>query len=254
MICLISPAKTLDFETAVSIKGESIPFFGKKSQELMEKLKEYSPNELQNLLKVNPKIAYITHDRFAQWQWPSPKELSKQALLAFKGEVFRGIDAYSLSQEDMDFAQKHLAILSGLYGILRPLDHIMPYRIEMGTKWKTHAFKNLYDFWGDDIHDSLQQLLQEQKASALINLASKEYFKVVKASRLSIPIITPIFKEFRDGELKSITIYAKKARGLMCRYIIQNKIEAPEKLKFFDSEGYYFSEEHSSSEEYVFVR
>jgi len=254
MLIIISPAKTLDYETPISIQGESEAPFLKESAQLMKELKKLSPQEISELMKVSSKIAYLNHDRYAQWELPFQKENTRQALLAFKGEVFNGIDAYSLSQEDMDYAQNHLQMLSGLYGLLRPLDMIMPYRLEMGIKLKTGKHKNLYDFWGNKINKKIQESLEEQKERVLIHLASAEYYKSVKAKEINARIITPIFKEARGNGYKMITIYAKKARGLMSRFIIQNKIEYPEDIKHFDIGGYFFNEALSTENEFVFTR
>ena len=254
MLIIISPAKTLDYETPVSIQGESEAPFLKESTQLMKELKKLSPKDISELMKVSNKIAYLNHDRFAQWQLPFPENTTRQALLAFKGEVFNGIDAYSFSQEDMDYAQSHLRMLSGLYGLLRPMDMIMPYRLEMGTKLLGKNYKNLYEFWGHKINKKIQESLEEQKEKVLINLASNEYYKSVKAKDINARIITPVFKEAKGDGYKVIAIFAKKARGLMSRYIIKNRLETPEGLKLFDAAGYYFNDALSNDNEYVFTR
>ena len=254
MLIIISPAKTLDYKTPFHIKGESTAPFLKESEALITELKKLKPNDISSLMKVSSKIAYLNHDRFAQWQLPFPENTTRQALLAFKGEVFNGIDAYDFSQTDMDYAQNHLRMLSGLYGLLRPLDLIMPYRLEMGTKLSGKNHKNLYEFWGHKITNKLQETLDNQPENVLINLASNEYYKSVKHKILNTKIITPIFKEAKGDTYKVIAIFAKKARGLMTRYIIKNQIETPEELKLFDGVGYYFSEALSSDNEYVFIR
>ena len=254
MLIIISPAKTLDYKTPFHIKGESTAPFLKESEALIKALKKLNPNDISALMKVSSKIAYLNHDRFAQWQLPFPENTTRQALLAFKGEVFNGIDAYAFSQVEMDYAQNHLRMLSGLYGLLRPLDLIMPYRLEMGTKLNIKKHKNLYEFWGHKITDKLQEVLNDQPENILINLASNEYYKSVKYKALNTKIITPIFKEAKGDTYKVIAIFAKKARGLMTRYIIKNRIETPEELKLFDAVGYYFNEALSNESDYVFTR
>ncbi len=254
MQIIISPAKTLDYKTPISIQGKSEAVFLNKSQDLIKILQKYSPSELAQLMKTSPKIAYLNHDRIAQWTLPFDDSATRQAVLAFKGEVFHGIDAYSLSQEEMNYTQDHLHILSGLYGILKPLDAILPYRLEMGTKLKGKNFNHLYDFWGNSISLELQKALDQEKTPLLINLASQEYFKAIKAHEINARIITPIFKELKNDEYKVVSIYAKKARGLMTRFIIKNKIEKADDLKLFDKAGYYFNERLSSELEFVFTR
>ena len=254
MLIIISPAKTLDYKTPFDIKGETQAPFLKESETLITELKKLNPTSISSLMKVSSKIAYLNHDRFAQWQLPFPENTTRQALLAFKGEVFNGIGAYAFSQADMDYAQNHLRMLSGLYGLLRPLDLIMPYRLEMGTKLSVKNHKNLYEFWGHKITDKLQDVLNDQQENVLVNLASNEYYKSVKYKDLNTRIVTPIFKEAKGDSYKVIAIFAKKARGLMTRFIIKNRLETPEELKLFDAEGYYFNEALSNDNEYVFTR
>ena len=254
MLIIISPAKTLDYKTPTSIERETEAPFLKESQKLIRQLKKLKPNEISELMKVSSKIAYLNHDRFAQWQLPFPTGTTRQALLAFKGEVFNGLDAYSFSQDDMYYAQEHLRILSGLYGVLRPLDMMMPYRLEMGIKLVQGKNKNLYEFWGDKITKNIQESINKQGEKVLINLASNEYYKSVKTSKINTQIITPIFKEARGDQYKVIVIFAKKARGLMSRYIIKNRIETPEEIKLFSEAGYFYNETLSNENEFVFTR
>ena len=254
MLIIISPAKTLDYKTPITIQGESKAPFLKESQQLIKELKKLNPNDISELMKVSSKIAYLNHDRFAEWQLPFPSGTTRQALLAFKGEVFNGIDAYSFSQEEIDYAQNHLRMLSGLYGVLRPLDMMMPYRLEMGTKLAQGKNKNLYEFWGEKITQKVQESIDEQNEKVLVNLASSEYYKSVKAANLKAKIITPIFKEAKGDQYKVIAIFAKKARGLMSRFIIQNRIENPEEIKLFDAAGYFFNETLSTTTEFIFTR
>jgi len=254
MIIVISPAKTLDYESPIGVHGSSDISFPEESKQLMRQLKKLSPKEISDLMKVSSKIAYLNHDRFAEWQWPFPAASTRQAIFAFKGEVYHGMDAYSLSQDETDFAQSHLRMLSGLYGVLRAYDRIMPYRLEMGIKLAYGKHKNLYQFWGNKITKKLQSELDHQQHKVLVNLASNEYFKSVNMAKLKAEIITPVFKEARGDSYKTITMYAKKARGMMCRFIIQNKIEDPEDLKLFDLEGYYYHEVLSTNNEFTFTR
>ena len=223
-------------------------------QELVKGLKKLSANDLQELMGVSQKLARLNFERFQQFKYPFGEEEVKPALLVFKGEVFVGINAASFSKDDLYFAQEHLRILSGLYGLLRPLDNIFPYRLEMGTRWQTDKFKHLYDFWGDKINAVIQQSLDKQGDNILINLASNEYFKAVKANKLNARIITPQFKDFKNGQYKMISFFAKKARGLMTNFIIRNRISNPDELKLFDMEGYRFNDPLSEGDNWVFTR
>jgi len=254
MIIVISPAKTLDYESPISVHGTTDISFPKESKQLMRQLKKLSPTETSDLMKVSSNIAYLNHDRFAQWKFPFQQHQTRQALFAFKGEVYHGMDAYSLTQEETDFAQSHLRMLSGLYGVLRPYDQILPYRLEMGIKLAQGKHQNLYQFWGDKITKNLQSDINKQRGKVLVNLSSNEYFKSVNIVKLDAEVITPVFKEERGDSYKTITMYAKKARGLMCRFIIQNRIEKPEDLKFFDIDGYYYHEGLSTNTELIFTR
>jgi cytoplasmic iron level regulating protein YaaA (DUF328/UPF0246 family) len=254
MLTIISPAKTLDYESPISVKGDSEISFPKESKQLIRILKKFKAEEIEKLMHVSHKIAMLNYDRFAQWKYPFNEQDSRQALFAFKGEVYNGLDAYTLNQEDADFAQDHLRMLSGLYGVLRPYDHILPYRLEMGTKLETEKFKHLYDFWGDKIRKNLQKAIDESGTKVLVNLASAEYFKAADLKKIKAEIISPSFKEARDDGYKMITIFAKKARGLMTRYIIQNRIEKAEDLKHFDVEGYFYNDELSEGNHYTFTR
>ena len=254
MLFIISPAKTLDYNSLIPTQGQSdIPFL-KESKQLVKVLKKYKADDIAKLMGVSAKIAHLNYDRFAQWKAPFIEGESRQALYAFKGEVYHGLDAYSLSQEESNYAQEHMRMLSGLYGLLRPYDMILPYRLEMGTKLQTDKFKNLYEFWGDKITKNLQKAIEESGTSVLVNLASNEYFKSINTKKIKSPIITPIFKDAKGDSYKVISIFAKKARGLMSRYIIENKIEDPEDMKLFDKGGYFFNEELSSETELTFTR
>ncbi len=251
MLIVISPAKTLDFETAPSTDSHSQPRFLQQSQQLINELKDLSTADIATLMKLSDKLAALNMARFQTWQKPFDLENAKQALLAFKGDVYTGLDAETLDVAGLEFAQQHLRILSGLYGVLRPLDLMQPYRLEMGTKFANAKGKDLYQFWGSQLRDSIES---ELKDGVLINLASNEYFKAVEAKKLKARIITPVFKDWKNGQYKIISFYAKKARGLMSRYIIDHGINEPEDIKGFDSEGYRFSPEMSQADEWVFLR
>ena len=213
-----------------------------------------TPADIQSLMGVSEKIANLNHERFMNWHPEVTSNNAKQALLAFKGDVYTGLDADTLDAGGLKFAQKHLRILSGLYGLLRPLDLMQLYRLEMGLRFKNRGGKNLYEFWGDDIANAVQSALGKSGSPLLINLASNEYFKSVNAKSLDAEIITPVFKDLKQGKYKMISFYAKKARGLMARYIIDQRLNEPDGLKSFDSEGYYFSDQQSTERELVFLR
>lgn len=254
MLFIISPAKTLDYTSQIPYQGQSDLDFIKESAQLMKTLKKLNPEELSRLMNVSSKIAYLNHDRFAQWEAPISIENARQAIFAFKGEVYNGLDAYSLKDNDIEYAQNHMRMLSGLYGLLKPMDMILPYRLEMGTKLQSSKFNNLYEFWGDKISKKLQKAIDESGSNVLVNLASIEYFKSVNSKKIKSTIITPVFKEAKGDSYKVISIFAKKARGLMSRYIIQNQIENPEDLKHFDLDGYFYNEVLSSKTELTFTR
>jgi len=253
MLFVISPAKNLDFETPAVTKTASQPQYLKQSTTLINQLKQLSVQDVASLMSLSDKLAGLNLSRYQSWETPFNADNAKQAMLAFNGDVYTGLDASTLDEAGFTFAQQHLRILSGLYGVLKPLDYIQPYRLEMGTKLANKAGKDLYDFWGDELTNAL---LADPAFTdkVLINLASNEYFKSIKTKQLNARIITPIFKDAKNGQYKIISFYAKKARGLMSRYIIDNKITEPEAIKGFDREGYYFSEEQSKGDEWVFLR
>jgi len=254
MLILISPAKTLDYSVDVPNMELSEISFPKESQELIKGLKKMKPKDLQALMGISPKLAQLNFERFQQFNYPFSAEDVKPALHVFKGEVFVGINVEVFSKDDLQYAQNHLRILSGLYGILKPLDQIMPYRLEMGTKYSNSKFKHLYDFWDLKIHDAVQKVLNEQGDKLLINLASNEYYKSVKANKLDARIITPQFKDFKNGQYKMISFFAKKARGLMTNYILKNQISNPEELKLFNREGYEYNDRLTEGDNWVFTR
>lgn len=254
MLIVISPAKTLDFEQKANTPHFSNADFLPQSEKLIKTLKKFKAEDLVSLMGISDKLAHLNQERFATWKRPFDMENAKQALLAFKGDVYTGLDAESLNEKELLYTQDHLRILSGLYGVLRPLDLIQPYRLEMGTKLNTASFKGLYNFWGEKLTKNINKALAEQGDNILINLASNEYFKSLNKKKLKAEIITPVFKDFKNGEYKMISFFAKKARGLMSRFILKNEFKKPEDLKLFDAEGYYFSEEKSSTNQLVFLR
>lgn len=254
MLIVISPAKTLDYETPPVTKTYTKPGFLKQSQQLINILRNYSALDLAELMKLSMKLAELNFDRYHDWKTPFTTKNAKQAALAMKGDVYTGLDAESLSQDDLVFAQDHLRILSGLYGVLRPLDLMQPYRLEMGTKLPNEQGKDLYAFWGTTITETLNKALAKQGDDVLINLASNEYFKSVKPKLIKGRLITPQFKEQKNGGYKMIGVYAKKARGLMSRFIIENRLSDPESIKDFDVEGYAYNEAQSKADQWVFSR
>ena len=254
MLAIISPAKTLDFESAVKNFPVSQPHFTDYSEQLIEVCRKLSPQDLSSLMSISDKLAGLNAARFAEWTKVHNEDNSRAALFAFKGDVYTGLDADSLSEDDVAFAQSHLRMLSGLYGLLKPLDLMQPYRLEMGTKLANPKGKDLYAFWGNVITLAVQQAIDEQGDNVLINLASDEYYKSVKENQLKAKIIKPVFLDNKNGKYKVISFYAKKARGLMCRYLIQNRLTKIEQLKEFDLGGYWFDSASSTETEFVFKR
>ena len=246
MLVVVSPAKNLDFESEIPVSQFTQPAMLEDTERLMEVCRTLSPADLSSLMKISDKLATLNANRFAEFSTPFSPDNARQAMYAFNGDVYTGLDAYSLDSETVEYAQKHLRILSGLYGLLRPL--------EMGTKLANPEGKDLYAFWDDRITYVLNKALEAQGDNVLINLASNEYFKAVKKKSLDGMIITPTFKDCKNGQYKIISFFAKKARGLMARYILENRVEDVEGLKNFDVDGYVFSEEQSSSTELVFLR
>lgn len=254
MLMVISPAKTLDYETPATTNRHSQPQFMEQAAQLIEVMREFSPQQLSELMKISDKLAGLNVARFAEWQPECTTDNAKQALLAFKGDVYTGLDADSLNEEQLDYANTHLRMLSGLYGLLRPLDLMQPYRLEMGTKLANPGGKNLYEFWDQLLTESLNQYMDEQGMSTLLNLASNEYFKAVKPKLLKAQLINVDFKDQKNGQYKIISFYAKKARGLMARYVIEKRINSLEGLQAFDVDGYYYSAEQSKPDHLVFLR
>ncbi|MDO7083805.1 peroxide stress protein YaaA [Pseudocolwellia sp. AS88] len=254
MLIVVSPAKKLDFETPSPTNKFTQSDLLEHSQELINRCVKLTPADLSSLMSISDQLAGLNAARFGEWSLPFTPENAKQAVLAFSGDVYTGLQAYDFSEESFDFAQQHLRILSGLYGLLKPLDLVQAYRLEMGTKLDNDRGANLYQFWGDIITDNLNAALAEQGDDVLINLASNEYFKSVKKKSLKATIVTPAFKDWKNGQYKMISFYAKKARGLMANYIIENKISKLEDLKNFNSAGYEYSEDLSKGNDWVFTR
>ena len=252
MKIVISPAKSLDFETKTPTSKYTEGIFLNEAEKLNGVLKKKTPKKLCELMSISPNLGELNWQRNQDWQLPFTQQNANQAVFAFKGDVYIGLDAYSLSEDKIDQLQNKLRILSGQYGLLKPLDLIQPYRLEMGTKLKIGRKDNLYQFWDSKITDELNTELEENEV--FINLASNEYFKVIKPKLLKTPIITPVFKDYKNGKLKIISFFAKKARGLMVRYIIDNNIESAEGLKGFNLEGYAFDANLSLGNELVFTR
>ncbi len=254
MLIVISPAKTLDYSTPPATKKFTLPDYLDDSQELINRVRNYSTLDISEIMAVSTKIAELNFERFKDWHMPFTAENARQAALAFKGDVYTGLNAETLSASDFTFAQKHLRILSGLYGLLRPLDLMQAYRLEMGRKIETDRGKNLYEFWGDTVTEGLNKQFKKTGSSHLINLASNEYFKSVKPKLLNADIITPAFKDFKNGEYKMMGVYAKKARGMLSRYIIENKLTDIDDIKSFDLDGYAFNKKLTDGNTWVFTR
>ncbi|MCE8003754.1 peroxide stress protein YaaA [Billgrantia ethanolica] len=254
MLSVISPAKTLDFETPATTAIHSQPDFIDHSQRLIKILRDYSPQQLSELMGISDKLAGLNAARFAEWQPRFTPDNAKPAAQAFQGDVYVGLEAASFSDADNEFAQRHLRILSGLYGLLRPLDLIQPYRLEMGTRLANPAGKDLYAYWQGTLTEALDRAIAESGSKVLVNLASNEYFKAVDTKRLNARVITPVFKDEKNGSYKIISFYAKKARGLMAAWMIRQRLDDPEALRKFDAAGYAFNPAMSEGDTLVFTR
>lgn len=254
MIHLLSPAKSLDFESKAQTQLYSKAEFQDHSVKLIKKAKTLSRKKLEKLMSISNNLAELNYNRYQEWEVVEKPGKAKQAVMAFTGDVYRGLDINSLKEEDFKFAQDHLRILSGLYGILKPMDVILPYRLEMGTTLPVGRKKNLYDFWGSMLTEKLNAELASHKDSTIVNLASNEYFKAIKAKELDGNLISPQFKDAKNGSYKTIMTFAKLARGYMSRFIIQNKIDNAEDILAFDLNGYRYNQELSSEDQPVFTR
>ncbi|MFC0446403.1 peroxide stress protein YaaA [Pseudidiomarina halophila] len=254
MLVVLSPAKNLDYESPLPTEEYSQPRLLEYAQELVDRCESLSPQELGSLMKISDKLAGLNAARFADWHQPFTPDNARPALFAFDGDVYSGLQAEKMSDETIAFAQEHLRILSGLYGVLRPLDLMQPYRLEMGTKLDTARGKNLYEFWGNVITDMLNEDLRASDSDVLVNLASQEYFSSVDPKHLKAEIITPVFKDEKNGEYKVISFWAKKARGAMARFIMTEAVSDVAELKQFNANGYRFNAEQSTDTELVFQR
>ena len=254
MLTVLSPAKTLDYETPPRTRKATQPQFLQLAAELVEDARRMSPEDIQSLMGVSENIAALNHARFMNWHPDFTPDNAKQAVLAFKGDVYTGLEAESLDAKALTFAQKHLRILSGLYGLLRPLDLMQPYRLEMGLKFANRGGSNLYEFWGEQITEAVADALKKSGSPVLVNLASNEYFKSIKPARLDAQVVTPVFKDLKNGQYKMISFFAKKARGVTARYIVEQQLNEPEAIKSFTGAGYYYSAKDSSDKQWVFLR
>ncbi|MDG2060699.1 MAG: peroxide stress protein YaaA [SAR86 cluster bacterium] len=255
MIIVIAPAKTLDYETDLPTEDYTIASHLSKTKKLIKELRLKDPDKLSSLMGISDKLAVLNFER--NMNWSSPKKLSRnsrQALFTFKGDVYIGLEAYSMCDEGIKYAQKHLRILSGLYGLLKPLDLISPYRLEMGTKLEVGNHRNLYEFWGNDLTESINRDLDDQKNTTIVNLASVEYFSSINKENLSGKVVSPIFKDYKNGQYKIISFFAKKARGMMARFIIENKIDDLNGLNNFNVAGYKYNSKESTDLFPVFLR
>ena len=254
MLAILSPAKTLDYETPLKTKLNSQPIYGRESNQLIKTLRTFEPFEVASLMKISDKLADLNHKRYVEWRNKPAESKTRPAAFAFKGDVYQGLEAESFNDNDLKFAQRHLRILSGLYGLLRPLDVIQPYRLEMGTKLKTSKGQNLYDYWGTKLTNGLNEALKESKEGTLVNLASNEYFGAVQPKLLEGSLLNIGFKEKRNGQLKFVSFSAKKARGLMAKFIIKERLKNPDDLKNFDLGDYKFNKKLSSELDWTFSR
>jgi len=254
MLIVLSPAKSLDYKTPVQVKAPTLPEFVSESAKLIADLKKLSPQDLAKLMGLSDPLAALNVGRYRDWSKKFTEENSKPAIYAFDGDVYDGFDVKTLNAKAVDFAQDHIRILSGLYGALRPLDLMQAYRLEMGTAFNNIRGKDLYAFWGSRVTDSLKKILEKQKKPALLNLASEEYFKVLQAKDLDCPVISPVFQDAKDGRYKIISFYAKRARGLMARYVVENRITDPADLKGFHLDGYKYFAAESKLDKPVFRR
>ena len=255
MLILVSPAKTLDYESELDVKDFSVAPLLSDSELLIKELQQKNPDDLSSLMGLSEKLSLLNFDRNMNWTRPTkPSESARQAIFAFKGDVYQGLDASSLSKSEIKYANKNLCILSGLYGLLKPLDLMYPYRLEMGTKMKNQRGNNLYEFWGSKVTELVNDLAMDNRSKAIVNLASVEYFSVLKTDQINLPIINPVFKDYKNGQYKIVSFFAKKARGLMSRFIIQNKIKKSEDLMDFNLDGYRYSKKESKENSPVFLR
>lgn len=254
MLIVISPAKTLDFDTAPSTDKHSKPDFLRHSRQLIDVLRDRSPDEISSLMGISSKLADLNYQRYTDWHTPFTPANAKQAVLAFKGDVYVGLEVDEYSERDFDYAQKHLRILSGLYGLLRPLDLIQPYRLEMGTSLTNPKGKDLYEFWGKRLTNALNCAIEQENPKVLFNLASQEYWGAIQADAIDARIVTPNFKDWKNGKYKFISFHAKKARGMMSSYLIKTRVKSVKQAREFDWGGYTFNPGMSDGDAWTFTR
>ena len=254
MLIVISPAKSLDFATPSNCSSFTLPEMTGQSEKLVKRLKTLSPKQLSALMGISDELGELNFKRFQEWHLPFTTDNAKQAIFAFNGDVYQGLQAKTLNNETLELTQKHLRILSGLYGVLRPLDLIQPYRLEMGTRLKYQRANNLYDFWNPLITKKINEAVLQSGNDVLINLASNEYFKSIDRKKLKAKLVTPEFRELKNGKYTMVSFFAKRARGLMTRFILENDISNPSELEAFDVEGYFFNQRLSKPGSPVFTR
>jgi len=254
MLALISPAKKLDFETEPMLDTYTQPVFLDRAQKLVVSARRLSRTALAQTMKLSPALAELNYQRYQAFKTPFNLANAKQAALVFNGDTYVGLDAKTLDEKDLIFAQDHLRILSGLYGLLRPLDLIQPYRLEMGAKFRPPRSANLYDFWGDTLTNQINEIVADQNHTCIVNCASNEYFKSIKPKNLSVPVITPVFREVKDNQARVIGLFAKQARGMMARHIIVNRLNNSEDIKSFNAGGYSYRKDLSDGNSWVFTR
>ena len=254
MLAILSPAKSMDFDSPLHTKKYSVPNFVDESQTLVNELRKYAPNEIASLMGISDNLAELNHRRYTEWTAEFPAASARPAILAFSGEVYTGLNGPTMSTRDHTWAQKHVRILSGLHGLLRPLDRICPYRLEMGTRLKTQHADNLYGFWGNRVTQALNAAIAEQGDQVLVNLASDEYYHVLQPETVDARIIKIHFKEWKNGKYRFLSFFAKKARGSMVRYMIDHRVKTLKALKAFDYDGYAYSPQMSEDDDWVFTR
>ena len=254
MLIVISPAKTLDYETPPHTRKKTQPEFLERSAELVEDMRKLDPADIRGLMEISDDLANLNHQRYMNWGTPFTLRNAKQSVLAFKGDVYTGLEAETMDEEDLGWAQQHLRILSGLYGVLRPLDLMQPYRLEMGLRFANSGGRNLYEFWGYDITSNLNAQRKRTGSEVLVNLASNDDYQAVKPRRLKAEVITPVFKDSRNGKYAVISFFAKKARGQMARAIIDHRLDNVNGIRKFNIDGYRYNKGESSAREWVFTR
>lgn len=254
MFAVISPAKTLDYKTPTPVHETTSLLFPDAAAALVDVMRHYTPTDLQALMGISERLAQLNAQRFSEWQWPFKGDDARAAVYAFKGDVYAGLDAYSLAPPQLSYLNAHVRILSGLYGLLRPTDAIMPYRLEMGKKITTERGSDIYSYWGDRLAARIKADLAESGDGTLVNLASNEYFRSIAPYLGNTRVVTPVFKDWKNGQYKIISFYAKKARGLMVRFMAENAVIQPSELKAFNSDGYTYDAKSSTNDDWVFLR